>query len=194
MDNDANLHGWRLLDGTSWTYNPNSTPSDILLSSGLSVESALKASAASWSNAPSGPVLSITMSDLGAFIGPAADGENLIGFGQFTGKGAKQTLAAAWTWVDETTGVATDTDIFFNTSHKWAVSDPGLAGAACGDPDRYDIQNIFTHEVGHPVGVAHSDDGNDGLRKATMAPTASKGELRKVTLADYDLNGLIGAY
>jgi hypothetical protein len=97
--------------------------------------------------------------------------------------------------VDDATGVVTDTDIFFNTSHKWAVNDAGLAGSAlCGDSDRFDIGNVFTHELGHPVGVGHSDDGNDAAWKATMAPTASKGEVRKTTLSDYDLNGMDVVY
>ncbi len=195
VTNPANLHGWSLPASVAWTYNSNTTPSDILIASGGSIIASLQGAAASWDATSGGLGLSITEVDRGGFTGPAADGDHLIGFAQFTGRGAKQTLAAAWSWVDEATGVVTDTDIFFNTAHSWAVNDGGLPGAAlCGDPDRFDIGNVFTHEMGHPVGVGHSDDANDSGSRATMAPTASKGEVRKTTLSDYDLNGMDALY
>jgi|SaaInl7_100m_RNA_FD_contig_31_143719_length_1191_multi_7_in_0_out_0_1 hypothetical protein len=195
VTNPANLHGWSLPASTAWTYNSNTTPSDILIAPGSSIIATFQDAAASWDATTSGLGLSITEVDRGGFTGPAADGDHLIGFAQFTGRGAKQILAAAWSWVDQTTGEVTDTDIFFNTSHSWAVNDGGLTGSAlCGDPDRFDIGNVFTHEVGHPVGVGHSDDANDSGRRATMAPTASKGEVRKTTLSDYDRNGMDALY
>lgn len=52
-----------------------------------------------------------------------------------------------------------------------------------------DLENTMTHEVGHFVGLDHSD-----LSEATMFPTASVGEVSKRRLHADDIAGLCKAY
>jgi len=92
----ANLHGWQIpAKGIWYTYNQYATPDDLVTSE---VATVINDSFATWSKESAGLSLSITSLNRGQFIGPAADGDHLVGFAQFTGKGARQALAAAWTW------------------------------------------------------------------------------------------------
>jgi hypothetical protein len=52
-----------------------------------------------------------------------------------------------------------------------------------------DLQNTVTHEVGHVLGLAHSD-----VQGATMAATTGAGEISKRTLAPDDLAGICAVY
>ena len=62
------------------------------------------------------------------------------------------------------------------------LTDPATPATECGTD--YDVQAIGCHEGGHYFGLGHVDE-ND----ATMAPTASKGELMKQTLTEGDAEG-----
>src|SRR5204862_997888 len=61
----------------------------------------------------------------------------------------ERTLAATSYVVDTRTGALLESDIFFNSAFSWSVSD-------AGEPDRYDVQSIATHEIGHFLGLGHS--------------------------------------
>lgn len=52
----------------------------------------------------------------------------------------------------------------------------------------YDVQSIVVHEVGHFLGIAHSDDEN-----ALMAPTYSPGSVRR-DVSDDDVDALCTIY
>jgi hypothetical protein len=49
-------------------------------------------------------------------------------------------------------GEIIESDIFFNSNFQWSVS-PG------GEPGRFDVQSIATHEAGHFLGLGHSSLG-----------------------------------
>ncbi len=114
---------------------------------------------------------------------PARDNTNVVGWRLFTGKGGG-FLAAAFIW-DNGTNII-ECDIFYNLRHKWAVNaiiEPG--SIVCGN--KFDIQAVGAHEIGHMLGLGHVARGSD----ATMAPTVAKGELQKQTLTPGDKTGAI---
>jgi uncharacterized protein (TIGR03382 family) len=55
-----------------------------------------------------------------------------------------------------------------------------------GPPDRYDVQNAMTHELGHAMGLAH----NPNLPASLMYPHSTPGEVSKRALAQDDQDGL----
>lgn len=75
----------------------------------------------------------------------------------------------------------TEVDININTSYPWATN---------GDSKAYDVQNCFTHELGHLLGL------DDELSKSssTMYVQAGIGETAKRTLAADDISGLKAIY
>lgn len=80
-------------------------------------------------------------------------------------------------------GLIANADIQVNTElYSYSASD-------MPQPSHVDLQNTLTHEVGHFIGLDHSD-----LRKATMYSTATVGETAKRTLHPDDINGLCATY
>jgi len=78
-----------------------------------------------------------------------------------------------------------EVDIVFNTFHKWGIN-PSKRDRA------FDIQNIATHEFGHPVGL---DDLYDEIySELTMYGYSSKGETKKRSLEEGDILGAQARY
>lgn len=80
------------------------------------------------------------------------------------------------------TGVIIDADIVFNAELRWSTADAPA-------PREYDLLDTATHEVGHAVGLAHSDE-----ELSTMFEAASAGSVRRRTLHDDDIEGLLAIY
>lgn len=97
---------------------------------------------------------------------------------------SRSAYAVTITTFDPTTGLLADADIELNSvSHTFTVTDnPALT--------RVDVQNTLTHEVGHLLGLDHSN-----VTEATMyAEAAQSGELKKRTLASDDTEALCTLY
>lgn len=75
----------------------------------------------------------------------------------------------------------TEVDININTSYPWATN---------GDAKAYDVQNCFTHELGHFLGLGDELSKTSG----TMYVQANLGETNKRTLEADDINGLKTIY
>lgn len=89
-------------------------------------------------------------------------------------------------WFDEQTGEIIGADIAFNGAiMPLAVCDD----AQSCDVDTVDLQNVATHEIGHFLGLAHSDD-----ESATMWCSAQRGDHQKRSLGADDFAGLCHAY
>src|SRR5438874_1077174 len=58
---------------------------------------------------------------------------------------------------DVVTGELVESDIFFNASFQWSV-------AQAGETDRFDLESIALHEIGHLHGLGHSGLGETELR------------------------------
>lgn len=78
-------------------------------------------------------------------------------------------------------GFIKDADIRFNAvDFKWSTK---------GEPDKMDLQNIATHEIGHFLGLDHTM-----VFGATMYPYSGYGETKARTLEEDDINGICFLY
>lgn len=87
-------------------------------------------------------------------------------------------------WHNPDTGEIHDADMQINET----LGTLSICNGTCA-AGRVDLQNVFTHEAGHFLGLGHSDD-----TRATMAARAQVGETRKRDLADDDRAGLCAIY
>lgn len=105
---------------------------------------------------------------------PGSDWVRLVGPG---------ALAVTTVWYERATGALLDADIDVNgVHHTWTVTD---------DPELVltDMQNAVTHELGHVIGLAHSDDLD-----ATMYAESPPGDLIKRDLATDDVDAICSVY
>jgi hypothetical protein len=68
-----------------------------------------------------------------------------------------RVLAATGFTIDVLTGEIIESDVFFNTSFTWSA-------AQSGEPGRFDLRSVATHEIGHFFGLGHSAIGETELR------------------------------
>lgn len=110
-----------------------------------------------------------------------ADGMNIICFRSL---GTETTTARNFvTW--NASGEIQDSDIVVNTDHNLSAAD------AC-PKDRYDIQSIVTHELGHALILCELKKKEH--RKKTMYWKEFKGDMKKRTLEQDDINGIAYLY
>ena len=125
-----------------------------------------------------------------------ADGASVIGFQ--SRPELDRTLAATTFFYDTVTGEIIDSDIFFNTAFIWSV-------ASAGQPDRFDVESVGVHELGHLLGLGHSAIGETEIRptggrrvlakRAVMFPIAyPAGNIEDRTLEADDVGGITDAY
>jgi len=109
-----------------------------------------------------------------------------------------RVLASTSYLVDAATGALVESDIFFNSSFAWSV-------APNGEPNRFDVESIALHEIGHLTGLGHSALGETELREgggrrvtsseAIMFPIAfAAGSIAGRTLKADDIAGISDLY
>jgi hypothetical protein len=115
------------------------------------------------------------------------DGINLVTFTDSSAPLGSATIAATFLFYGSvpgsggTTGYGTEeADIAFN---------PGLLFSTSGEPARYDIQNIATHEIGHFLGLDHA-----AMISSVMSPYFLPGQLDQRTLSYDDIAGVMEIY
>jgi len=108
-----------------------------------------------------------------------------------------RVLGATNFLIDTVTGEIVESDIYLNSTFNWSV-------AASGETDRFDVESIALHEIGHLHGLGHSALGETELRaggrrvlgaEAVMFPIAfSAGTTQGRTLREDDIAGISDTY
>jgi hypothetical protein len=110
----------------------------------------------------------------------------------------ERVLAATSFVVDNATGALVESDIFFNSAFQWSTAENG-------EPNRFDIESIALHEIGHFNGLGHSALGETEMREgggrrvvaaeAIMFPIAfAAGTIAGRTLRADDIAGVSDLY
>jgi hypothetical protein len=123
------------------------------------------------------------------------DGRSTLGF--LNQPQLDRVLASTSFLVDGVTGELVESDIFFNSAFPWSVA-PG------GERNRWDLESIALHEIGHFSGLGHSALGetemaNGGRRvlsaASVMFPIAlGAGDVSMRTLRPDDIAGISDLY
>lgn len=164
------------------TSAPGVSPDDV--------REAFRASLRTWSLA--GGCTDLTLVDGGEASGlttnlerTTPDSENRVVFraSDWPPELGPETLALTSAVYRRSTGEIVDADIDLNAvDHVWSASAVPLAG-------HDDAQNTITHELGHAIGFAHSDD-----TAATMFASAEPEETSKRDLGEDDVWAVCDVY
>jgi hypothetical protein len=109
------------------------------------------------------------------------DGRSTLGF--LDEPDLDRVLASTSYLVDAVSGELIEADIFFNSAFAWSV-DPA------GDPDRWDLESIALHEIGHLSGLGHSALGETELLPGGGRRVVSAGAVMfQIALGTGDISG-----
>jgi hypothetical protein len=143
------------------------------------------------------PTSSITYAFVGFTDAPPDDPDGMTTLGFLPMPALDQVLAATSFLVDEVTGELLESDIFFNSAFSWSV-------ASDGQSNRFDLESIALHEIGHLSGLGHSalgetELGPNGRRviasEAVMFPVAfSPGSIAGRALRADDIAAISDLY
>jgi hypothetical protein len=147
----------------------------------------------------------LTFDTGGASAIPAHDGKSTISYGRITAPGHERDLAITVTYAREHTGEIIEADIVLNSMYPIAVLTPkataddkanrhgnskAMKDETMDCQNRYDVQNVTTHEVGHFFGL-----GEDLAEpRAAMFQHIDQCETHKRDLADTDVTALSTLY
>jgi hypothetical protein len=122
-----------------------------------------------------------------AASGVGRDGLNVVSFADAATPLGSSTIAATFSFFRSEIGsnnvislVVDEADILFN---------PLLEFSTSAEENKFDIQSVLTHEVGHLLGLDHS-----ALVSSVMAPFAAPSQLHQRTLAYDDIAGVTEIY
>src|SRR6478609_7878011 len=150
---------------------------------------------ASWEAVPTASI-TYQFGGLTAALAGRDDGLTTLGFQNRPD--LDRVLAATSFVVDAATGALVESDIFFNSAFSWSV-------APNGEANRFDLESIALHEIGHLSGLGHSALGETELlgtggrrvlsSEAIMFPIAfPSGSIAGRTLKADDIAGISDLY
>jgi Matrixin len=171
----------------SSTSVPGVTTDDFLAAVGRAFKS--------WQDVPTATI-SFQLAGITDALPGRDDGLSTLGF--LNRPELDRVLASTSYVVDASTGALVESDIFFNSSFAWSV-------APNGEPNRFDVESIALHEIGHFFGLGHSALGETELREgggrrvisseAIMFPIAfAAGSIAGRTLKADDIAGISDLY
>ena len=108
-------------------------------------------------------------------------------YAPITVPGHENDVAITITASIDGTGETVETDVILNSKYQFGVLD-GPDTPSCNN--RYDVQNVITHELGHAFGLGEDNDVMD----ATMYLRSAPCETQKHDLIDSDSAVLISVY
>jgi hypothetical protein len=165
---------------------PGVTPSDL--------QAAVSRAFATWQAVPTASI-AFQFGGYTSNLPGEDDGRSTLGF--LNQPQLDRVLASTSFLVDMGTGELLESDIFFNSAFPWSVA-PG------GEPNRWDLESIALHEIGHFSGLGHSALGEtemaSGGRRvlsaaSVMFPIAlGAGDISMRTLRPDDIAGISDLY
>jgi hypothetical protein len=110
------------------------------------------------------------------------DGLNIVSFSDTSGLLGSSTIAATFSFFKVESGQYSieEADIVFNTSLEFSTS---------AEENKFDIQSVLTHEIGHLLGLDHS-----AMISSVMVPFGAVSQLSQRTLAYDDIAGVVEIY
>jgi hypothetical protein len=173
------------------TYIVDSRGQDSISDNSGGVTATINAitSNSAWNGAGSGTVINAVAGSVAAFS--LGDGVPMLNFEDPTGACSGSCLAATFTGYYESTGRGrnkttriVDADIVTNTAYNWtSESEPdGCSG-------EFYIEGVQVHEIGHALGLGHSNVGG-----ATMYPSVAACDNGPATISADDIAGIIDLY
>ena len=159
------------------------------------LQSALQRAFQTWQDVPTA---SIEFSFAGITPVEPFEDDNLSVIGFQDHPDMERVLGATTFLFDETTGVLVEADIFFNSAFEWSTADGG-------ESNRFDLESVAVHEIGHFLGLGHSAIGEtellaEGGRRvlgsgAVMFPIAlGRGSIADRVLQPDDIAGVSDLY
>jgi hypothetical protein len=109
------------------------------------------------------------------------DSTNTLSLGAVAGSAS--ILAETRISYSPSTGAIRSFRMVFSNTKTWSES---------GEPGKFDVQSIATHELGHALGLDHPSDAS--CADETMWASAGSGETKKRTLESGDKAGLSALY
>lgn len=120
----------------------------------------------------------------------AQDGVNRISFGTIDIAGHENDVAATISYADDATGEIIEADTIFNSKYAFQVMPEQASDLVECVSQKYDVQDVATHEFGHFYGLGEDMSDNS----TTMFITSKPCQTHKRTLTESDVTSMSELY
>jgi Matrixin len=184
--------------GIQWTRLPILYSITNRSVTGVSAQQLQTAASDSFANWTSQPNITLTAQSQGLTSAEPDSSDTLTVIGFQSHPEFSNTLGSTRFKVNVNTGEIVTSDIFLNSIFQWSV-------ASGGETNRFDVESILTHEIGHLLGLGHSALGETQPRsgggrtvlgkRAVMFPIAyGPASIEDRTLEADDIAGITDIY